>query len=102
MLSQICYVICYAWREISCEHSALFGKVMPPAHHESPWMTDETRVFREAAREFIEKELVPHQPKCAEQGGAHSLAWSNAGRIGLLLPDVPEQYGGGGGTFAHE
>ncbi|MCH9673291.1 MAG: acyl-CoA dehydrogenase family protein, partial [Gammaproteobacteria bacterium] len=29
-------------------------------------------------------------------------AWSKAGQAGLLLADVPTEYGGGGGDFAHE
>src|SRR5207302_3024755 len=44
----------------------------------------------------------PHQTKWAEQRRPDAEAWSKAGRLGLLLPDVPEEYGGGGGTFAHE
>ena len=65
-------------------------------------MTDETRVFQKTVRRFVEKELVPHQTRWAEQGRPDVEAWTKAGEIGLLLPDVPEQYGGGGGTFAHE
>ena len=70
--------------------------------YESPWATDETRAFRNLAREFIAQELVPHQARWAEQGGPDREAWRKAGKVGLLLPDVPEDYGGAGGSFAHE
>src|ERR1700694_1110775 len=75
---------------------------MTLASYEPPWMTDETRIFRKMVRQFIAKELAPHQTRWAEQGRPDAEAWTKAGEVGLLLPDVPEEYGGGGGTFAHE
>jgi acyl-CoA dehydrogenase len=70
--------------------------------YESPWVTEETRIFRRSVRQFVEKELAPHRVRWEEQGRADTGAWKKAGEMGLLLPAVPEQYGGGGGTFAHE
>nr|WP_294501135.1 acyl-CoA dehydrogenase family protein [uncultured Rhodopila sp.] len=65
-------------------------------------MTDDTRIFQGTVRQFIAKELAPHQERWAEQGRPDPGAWVAAGKAGLLLPDVPEEYGGAGGTFAHE
>lgn len=59
-------------------------------------------MFRRTVRQFIQKEFAPHQARWREQHGPDAHAWTNAGRAGILLPDVPEEYGGGGGTFAHE
>jgi acyl-CoA dehydrogenase len=75
---------------------------MALARRESAWATEETRIFRDAVRLFIERELAPHQTRWAGQGYPDAEAWIKAGKMGLLLPDVPEEYGGGGGTFAHE
>ena len=75
---------------------------MAAAKGESPWETDETRIFRETMRAFIQRELAPHYDRWATQGHADAGAWKQAGELGMLLPDVPEEYGGGGGTFAHE
>jgi acyl-CoA dehydrogenase len=76
--------------------------MMEPARGESSWMTEDTRIFRETVRHFTERELAPQQAQWSEQGRADASAWIKAGKAGLLLPDVPEEYGGGGGTFAHE
>jgi alkylation response protein AidB-like acyl-CoA dehydrogenase len=65
-------------------------------------MNDELRMFRKTVRQFIQKEFAPRQACWREQGGPCAEAWTAAGDIGILLPDVPDQYGGGGGTFAHE
>jgi acyl-CoA dehydrogenase len=65
-------------------------------------MTDELRMFRKSVREFLQEEFVPSQPKWREQHRPDAEAWKKAGETGLLLPDVPEEYGGGGGTFAHQ
>lgn len=75
---------------------------MTAIRDESPWMTDETRLFRRSVRHFIETELAPHHGRWEEQGYPDAEAWLKAGQVGLLLADVPEQYGGGGGSFAHE
>jgi alkylation response protein AidB-like acyl-CoA dehydrogenase len=68
----------------------------------SRWMSDDVRMFRTMVRQFIQQEFVPHQPRWRQQHQPDAHAWTAAGRAGLLLPDVPEAYGGGGGTFAHE
>jgi acyl-CoA dehydrogenase len=66
------------------------------------WETDDVRTFRDTVRRFVHDELVPRQPRWRAHHGPDAEAWLNAGRIGMLLPDVPAEYGGGNGTFAHE
>lgn len=70
-------------------------------NHESPWMNEELRMYRKALREFIQEEFVPKQSKWREQHRPDVEAWKQAGATGLLLADIPEEYGGAGGTFAH-
>ena len=70
--------------------------------YESPWMNEELRMYRKALREFIKEEFVPRQAKWREQHRPDAADWKQAGETGLLLPDVPEEYGGAGGTFAHQ
>lgn len=69
---------------------------------QSPWMTEDLRTFRTTVRRFIDKEFVPHQSRWRQQHAPDPEAWLAAGRASLLLPDVPAEYGGGGGSFAHE
>ena len=73
-----------------------------PAPYESPWMNDELRMFRKTAARFIREEFLPYEARWREQHRPDADAWTKAGQTGLLLTDVPEEYGGGGGTFAHE
>lgn len=70
--------------------------------YESPWMSEETCIFRKNVRQFIQTELAPRQARWHEQHHADPDAWLKAGEAGLLLSEVPAEYGGGGRTFAHE
>jgi len=70
--------------------------------YQTPWMNDELRMFRKSVRQFIERDFVPHQTCWRQQHRPDAEAWTAAGGNGLLLPDVPDEYGGGGGTFAHQ
>jgi acyl-CoA dehydrogenase len=72
------------------------------ASYQSAWMNDELRMFSASLNKFMQKEFVPQQPRWYEQHCPGADAWLAAGTIGMLLPDVPEAYGGGGGNFAHE
>jgi acyl-CoA dehydrogenase len=65
-------------------------------------MNDELWMLRKTVRRFIEEELAPHQTRWRQQHRPDAEAWTKAGATGILLTDVPEKYGGGGGTFAHE
>ncbi len=75
---------------------------MPPSSYESPWLNEDARMFRDSVRQFIRHEFAPHQERWRAQHGPDADAWAKAGRAGILLADIPEDYGGGGGTFAHE
>jgi acyl-CoA dehydrogenase len=72
------------------------------SRHQSPWITDELAMFRDAVRRFVETELAPHEARWCRQQHADRDAWRKAGEMGILLCDVPEEYGGAGATFAHE
>ena len=72
------------------------------SNYESPWMNEELRMFRKTVREFLHEEFLPRQAKWREEHRPDAEAWKQAGQTGLLLPDVPEEYGGGGGSFAHQ
>ena len=62
---------------------------------------EEHHMFRDAVRGFIKAEVLPHFPKWEEAGIVDRILWTKAGQAGLLCPQVPEQYGGAGGSFKH-
>ena len=70
--------------------------------YQSRWVDDELRMYRKSVAQFIQKELVPQQARWRQQHFSDVEAWIKAGEIGMLLPDMPEEFGGGGGSFAHE
>jgi acyl-CoA dehydrogenase len=64
-------------------------------------MDDELWLFRHNVRRFIREEFVPCQARWREQHAPDPDAWLKAGEAGILLPDLPEEFGAGG-TYAHE
>ena len=68
----------------------------------SPWMTEELSMLQDSAGRFFDREFVPHEEDWAKAGIMPREMWNKAGEAGLLLASVPEEYGGAGGTFAHE
>jgi acyl-CoA dehydrogenase len=66
------------------------------------WMTEDLVLLEEQARRFITAEYVPQLDRWAEEGMYDREVWTKAGAAGLLCPALPEEYGGVGGTFAHE
>jgi acyl-CoA dehydrogenase len=67
-----------------------------------PWSDDEVEAVRELAATFFTKEVMPHHERFAEQGHPDREMYRKAGELGLMCLAVPAEYGGGGGTFAHE
>jgi len=65
-------------------------------------MDDELRLLEEQAEKFFEREFAPHYERWTEEGRIDRDAWKTAGAAGLLCAQIPEEYGGGGGTYAHE
>lgn len=70
--------------------------------YRSPWMTTELDDLRSLTRTFLAKESEPHHERWSQQRAVDREFWNAAGDVGLLCISCPEEYGGGGGTFAHE
>ncbi|MFL6135051.1 MAG: acyl-CoA dehydrogenase family protein [Nocardioidaceae bacterium] len=57
---------------------------------------EDHKAFRDTVREFVRREVVPHQDAWENIGHIDPSLWGAAGNQGLLGLDFPEQYGGGG------
>jgi len=58
--------------------------------------TEEHRLFRDAFKHFLEKEVVPYYEQWEKDGIVSREMWLKAGQQGFLGLAVPEEYGGAG------
>jgi len=70
--------------------------------YRSPWRQQEHDDLADLARTFFVKEVLPEADRFTAQGHPDHEMYQRAGKHGLLGLSVPAEYGGGGGTFAHE
>lgn len=66
------------------------------------WKDQEVLALRDLADKFFATEVTGHQEKWDTQHFVDRDVWTKAGELGLLCCSIPEEYGGGGGTFAHD
>ena len=66
------------------------------------WMTEDLALLEDQARRFMAAEFVPHLDEWHEERMYPREVWTKIGAAGLLCASMPEEYGGAGGTFAHE
>ena len=66
------------------------------------WMTEDVVLLEDQARRFMAAEFVPHLDEWHEKHFYPREVWTKTGAAGLLCASMPEEYGGAGGTFAHE
>ncbi|TDU28968.1 acyl-CoA dehydrogenase [Panacagrimonas perspica] len=68
----------------------------------SSWMNEELDLLRDSVRRFFEAEAVPNDHRWNQQKHVDREFWRKAGEVGILCAGIPAEYGGAGGTFAHE
>ncbi len=66
------------------------------------WMTEDLIVLEDQARRFVASEFTPHLDQWHDEHFYPREVWTKTGAAGLLCASMPEEYGGAGGTFAHE
>jgi acyl-CoA dehydrogenase len=66
------------------------------------WMTEDVVLLEEQAQRFVAAEFVPQLERWHDEHMYPREVWTKAGQAGLLCASMPEEYGGSGGTFAHE
>jgi alkylation response protein AidB-like acyl-CoA dehydrogenase len=64
-----------------------------------PLFREDHTLFRASVKRFIEREIAPHHARWEKEGKVSRELWKKAGEAGLLLTDLPTEYGGGGADF---
>src|SRR5438034_1221951 len=59
-------------------------------------LTDEQRLVHETARDFVDRELIPHVRAWEEKGEVPRSFYTKMAGLGFLGAPVPEKYGGAG------
>jgi acyl-CoA dehydrogenase len=63
--------------------------------------SEEHEIFRDAFRQFLTREAVPHYEQWEHDGMVSREVWRKAGENGFLCPWLPEKYGGSGADFLY-
>ncbi|MFF2109270.1 acyl-CoA dehydrogenase family protein [Rhodococcus koreensis] len=66
------------------------------------WHDEEVKALSDLAAGFFEREVIAHNETWDTQRRIDRSVWLEAGKLGLLCCSIPEEYGGGGGSFAHD
>lgn len=66
------------------------------------WADEEVGMLYDMATRFLETEIAPRYEEFEKAEIFDRESWLKAGANGLLCAAIPEEYGGSGGTFAHE
>ncbi|HEY9240209.1 MAG TPA: acyl-CoA dehydrogenase family protein [Burkholderiaceae bacterium] len=66
------------------------------------WMNESHEALGDSARRFVREAITPNDLRWRAQHRVDTSAWRQAGELGLLLTDVPADYGGMDGDFGHE
>jgi acyl-CoA dehydrogenase len=66
------------------------------------WRADDVAMLEDMATRWLQDEIVPNYERYESQEMVDREAWEKAGAAGLLCASMPEEYGGSGGTYAHE
>jgi len=68
----------------------------------SPWIDDELTILQDQTARALAHIFVPQMRTWDDAGIVDRQAWRDAGGAGILCAGIPAEYGGGGGTLAHE
>jgi acyl-CoA dehydrogenase len=66
------------------------------------WASDDVSMLYDMATKFLETEIAPRYEEFEKAEIFDRESWKKAGANGLLCASMPEEYGGSGGSFAHE
>ncbi|WP_099867886.1 acyl-CoA dehydrogenase family protein [Pararhizobium haloflavum] len=66
------------------------------------WRSDDVTMLEDMAMRWLSDEIAPDYERFEKQEMVDRAAWEKAGAAGLLCASMPEEYGGAGGTYAHE
>src|SRR2546426_5794656 len=59
-------------------------------------LTEEQRLVQETARDFVDRELIPHVREWEAKGEVPKAFYHKMADLGFLGAPVPEKYGGAG------
>src|SRR2546428_2075539 len=63
-------------------------------------LTEEQKLVRDTARDFVDRELIPHVREWEEKGEVPRSFYRKMASLGFLGAPVPEKYGGGRVVYA--
>ena len=62
-------------------------------------LSDEQRAFRDLARDFLDREVVPHRAEWDRRESVDTAIIPRLGEVGFFGLTIPEEYGGVGGDY---